>query len=97
MGEVYKAKDTRLDRTVAIKVLPSHLSDNPELKQRLEREARAISSLNHPHICILYDIQDGVQLPGHGVSRGRDPKNHSRHRSTSSSTGPRSSSSEFGR
>lgn len=60
MGEVYKAKDTRLDRTVAIKVLPSHLSDNPELKQRLEREARAISSLNHPHICILYDIQDGV-------------------------------------
>jgi serine/threonine protein kinase len=56
MGEVYKAKDTRLDRTVAIKVLPSHLSDNPDLKQRLEREARALSSLNHPHICILYDI-----------------------------------------
>ena len=47
MGEVYRARDTRLDRTVAIKILPTHLSDSPELKQRLEREARAISSLNH--------------------------------------------------
>jgi serine/threonine protein kinase len=64
MGEVYKAKDTRLDRTVAIKVLPSHLSDNPDLKQRFEREARAVSSLNHPHICTLHDIgeQDGVDF-----------------------------------
>ena len=62
MGEVYKAKDTRLDRTVAIKVLPPHLAGHPELKQRLEREARAISSLNHPHICTLHDIgeQDGT-------------------------------------
>jgi len=50
MGEVYKAKDTRLERTVAIKVLPSHLSDNAQLKQRFEREARTISNLNHPHI-----------------------------------------------
>src|SRR5579864_7420097 len=56
MGEVYRALDTRLDRTVAIKVLASHLSSSPELKQRLEREARAISSLNHPTICHLYDI-----------------------------------------
>jgi len=56
MGEVYRARDTRLDRTVAIKILPTHLSDNPELKQRFEREARAISSLNHPNICHLYDI-----------------------------------------
>ncbi len=56
MGEVYRARDTRLDRTVAIKVLASHLSSSPELKQRMEREARAISSLNHPHICQLYDI-----------------------------------------
>jgi len=56
MGEVYKAKDTRLDRTVAIKVLPSHLSDNARLKERFEREARAVSSLNHPHICTLHDI-----------------------------------------
>ena len=50
MGEVYKARDTRLDRTVAIKVLPSHLSENPEAKARFEREAKAISKLNHPHI-----------------------------------------------
>src|SRR5579863_8262219 len=62
MGEVYRARDTRLERTVAIKVLPSHLSSNPELKARFEREARAISSLNHPYICHLYDIgsQDGI-------------------------------------
>jgi serine/threonine protein kinase len=62
MGEVYRALDTRLDRTVAIKVLASHLSSSPELKQRMEREARAISALNHPHICHLYDIgsQDGT-------------------------------------
>jgi serine/threonine protein kinase len=56
MGEVYRALDTRLDRTVAVKVLASHLSSSPELKQRMEREARSISSLNHPHICQLYDI-----------------------------------------
>ncbi len=62
MGEVYRARDTRLDRIVAIKVLPSHLSDNPELRQRFDREARAVSSLSHSHICALYDIgnQDGV-------------------------------------
>ena len=56
VGEVYRARDTRLDRTVAIKILSSHLSSNPEAKQRFEREARAISSLNHPHICTLYDV-----------------------------------------
>ena len=56
MGEVYRARDTRLDRTVAVKVLASHLSSSPELKQRLEREGRAISSLNHPNICQLFDI-----------------------------------------
>jgi eukaryotic-like serine/threonine-protein kinase len=62
MGEVYRAIDTRLDRTVAIKILPAHLSSNPEAKQRFEREARAISSLNHPNICTLHDVghQDGV-------------------------------------
>jgi Tol biopolymer transport system component/tRNA A-37 threonylcarbamoyl transferase component Bud32 len=62
MGEVYRARDTRLDRSVAIKVLPAHLSSNPDLKIRLEREARAISSLQHPHICVLHDIghQDGI-------------------------------------
>src|ERR1700704_5223614 len=62
MGEVYRARDTRLDRTVAVKILPVHLSDNPEAKQRFEREARVISSLNHPHICTLHDVgsQDGT-------------------------------------
>src|SRR6202163_1891075 len=62
MGEVYRAKDTRLDRTVAVKILPSHLSDDPEAQQRFEREARTISSLNHPHICVLHDVgsQDGT-------------------------------------
>jgi serine/threonine protein kinase len=64
MGEVYRAKDSRLDRTVAIKVLPSHLSDDPELKQRMEREAKAISALQHANICTLYDIgtQDGTNF-----------------------------------
>jgi Tol biopolymer transport system component len=56
MGEVYRAHDSRLNRDVAIKVLPSHLSKNPELRERFEREARAISQLSHPHICVLYDI-----------------------------------------
>src|SRR5579864_2657885 len=56
MGEVYRARDTRLDRTVAIKILPAHLSSSAELKARFEREARAVSSLNHPHICHLYDV-----------------------------------------
>jgi serine/threonine protein kinase len=62
MGEVYRARDTRLDRAVAVKILPAHLSDNPEARQRFEREARAISSLNHPNICTLHDIgsQDGT-------------------------------------
>ena len=64
MGEVYRAIDTRLDRTVAIKVLASHLSTSPELKQRMEREARSVSALNHPHICQLYDVgsQDGCDF-----------------------------------
>jgi len=56
MGEVHKARDTRLDRIVAIKVLPPALSAKPEARQRFEREARAVSSLNHPHICVLHDI-----------------------------------------
>jgi len=62
MGEVYRAKDTRLDRTVALKILPAHLSSDPVRKQRFEREAKTISSLNHPHICVLYDVgsQDDV-------------------------------------
>ncbi|MGC2109858.1 MAG: protein kinase [Candidatus Korobacteraceae bacterium] len=64
MGEVYRARDTRLDRTVAIKVLPGHLSESPEAKERFDREARSISSLNHARICTLYDVghQDGVDF-----------------------------------
>ena len=64
MGEVYKARDTRLDRTVAIKVLPAHIAAREDLRARFEREARAVSTLNHPHICTLHDIgkQDGIDL-----------------------------------
>src|ERR1700720_2813417 len=64
MGEVYKARDTRLERTVAIKVLPQHLSQSEEVRQRFEREAKTISSLSHSHICALYDVgnQDGVEF-----------------------------------
>ena len=64
MGEVYKARDTRLDRTVAIKILPEHLAGSSEMRERFEREARAVSGLNHPHICRLYDIgsHDGIDF-----------------------------------
>ncbi|HXP80245.1 MAG TPA: protein kinase [Verrucomicrobiae bacterium] len=64
MGEVYKARDTRLDRTVAIKVLPTHLAGRAELRERFEREAKTIASLNHPHICTLYDTghQDDIEF-----------------------------------
>ena len=64
MGEVYRARDTRLDRTVAIKVLPTHLSSNPDLRARFEREAKAISALQHPNICVLYDVgsQNGTDF-----------------------------------
>ena len=62
MGEVYRARDTRLDRSVAIKILPAEFSSDPVRKQRFEREAKTISGLNHPHICVLYDVghEDGT-------------------------------------
>ena len=64
MGEVYRAKDTRLDRVVAVKILPEHLSASPEFRQRFEREARTISSLSHAHICALYDVghENGIDF-----------------------------------
>src|ERR1041385_9182248 len=66
MGEVYKALDTRLDRTVTIKILLTGGSRASELRERFEREARAISSLNHPNICTLYDVRhrDGIDFLG---------------------------------
>src|ERR1700720_3069030 len=62
MGEVYRARDTRLGRTVAIKVLAAHLENHPKARQRFDQEARAVSSLSHSHICAVYDIgeTDGV-------------------------------------
>jgi eukaryotic-like serine/threonine-protein kinase len=62
MGEVYRARDTRLDRSVAIKILPTHLSSNPELRARFEQETKSISALQHPNICVLHDVgtQDGL-------------------------------------
>jgi serine/threonine protein kinase len=64
MGEVYRARDMRLERTVAVKILPPHLSSDPLSKQRFEREAKTISALNHPHICVLFDVgqQDGIDF-----------------------------------
>jgi Tol biopolymer transport system component len=64
MGEIYRARDTRLDRTVAIKVLAASLAADAQLRERFDREARAISALNHPHICTLFDVghQDGVDF-----------------------------------
>ena len=76
MGEVYKARDTRLDRTVALKVLPRSVTGDPAARQRFEREARAVAALSHPHICTLLDIgrQDDDRLPGHGVPGRRDAR-----------------------
>jgi serine/threonine protein kinase len=74
MGEVYRARDTRLDRIVAVKILPAHLSSDSEFKQRFEREARTVSSLNHPHICQLFDVgcEGGTDYLVIGISRRRD-------------------------
>ena len=64
MGEVYRARDTRLNRTVAIKVLPEHVAADPDLKQRFEREAKTVAALSHPHICPVFDVgeQDGINF-----------------------------------
>lgn len=64
MGDVYSARDSRLNRTVAIKVLPARVANDSRARERFEREARAVAALNHPHICTLHDIgsQDGVDF-----------------------------------
>ncbi len=77
MGEVYLAEDSRLDRKVALKILPQHLSERAELRERFEREARAVSSLNHLHICTLHDIgeQDGIHYLVMGWEETRESLN----------------------
>ena len=78
MGEVYKARDTRLDRTVAIKVLPAPVAHDADRLRRFEHEARAIASLNHPHICQLYDIGPGYLVLEYIASLdARTPDSHS--------------------
>src|SRR5262245_64135134 len=64
MGEVYKAKDARLDRIVAVKVLPAHVASDPDLKPRFEREAKTLAALSHPHICPVFDVgsQNGIDF-----------------------------------
>jgi serine/threonine-protein kinase len=73
MGEVYKARDTRLDRTVAIKVLPAALAADPQFRERFDREARAISQLTHPHICTLYDVGQAEIRSAQEVAQGFSP------------------------
>src|ERR1700729_3788667 len=71
MGEVYRARDTRLDRSVAVKILPAEFASNEQLRARFEREARLISQFNHPHICVLYDL--GVaDVPSGAVPKTAD-------------------------
>ena len=66
MGEVYRARDTRLDRIVAVKVLPEHVAADPELRQRFEREAKTLAALSHPHICPVFDVRSQDPSTGSG-------------------------------
>src|SRR5947207_3626725 len=71
MGEVYKARDTRLDRIVAVKILPAALASDPQFRERFDREARTISALDHPHICALYDVGDVTPIGAVGDASSR--------------------------
>src|SRR5213075_296131 len=71
MGEVYKARDTRLDRIVAVKILPAALASDPQFRERFDREARTISALDHPHICALYDVGDVTPIGAVGDAPSR--------------------------
>ena len=75
MGGVYRARDTCLDRTVAVKILPAHFSPDPARKLRFEREAKTVSALDHPNICSLFDVgsQDGIDFPMMDQRAGSDP------------------------
>ena len=74
MGEVYRARDTRLDRTVAIKVLPSHVADDQQARERFDREGRAIAGLNHPHVCVLHDVGEATVSSPDGVPDPQSPR-----------------------
>ena len=77
MGEVYRATDTKLDRDVAIKVLPAAFAEDPERLARFEREAKLLAALNHPNIASIYGLEESTTasaLPGHGARRGRGPR-----------------------
>jgi serine/threonine protein kinase len=87
MGEVYRARDTRLGRDVAVKVLPEHLSSEPEVRARFEREARAVAAINHPNILALHDIgTDAGVARGHGAAGGGNASQASRKRTDSAAS-----------